>query len=383
MNFTMNAKELRTMIDKAASATMKKSCIPGLSRVYLEVDSDGTVKAFGTDIDHFVEARSDSAKNTVPGMIGIELPDMKVISKANGDITLTENEDYTTVKMGKKVVGIPLYTEKVISMPDVESKRHIMTAKESWLLDTIKNLSVFSSHNEEDSRPMFHFFNFNTSEFRIEAIDGCRIAYRDLPSEYVKMMGENVLLHNKCVPVFKKLMKYYENDINIYQNEKYISIEGCDFTYVIRRKADLQFFDIKYYVNCDIGFSFNVDRGNILSVIKYANDLNKNKLPIIFHCENDNLYTYLKTSDYKILDDVDIENHYGINFDIGFNTRFLVDALDVIDSDYVSCRGIEDSKALLFDGKEYHFVILPVHPGTIPTETIDEMNDYIRKHKAS
>ena len=64
----------------------KKSALASLTRLYLQVEADGTVKALGTDIEHYAEIRSNSAYNTSAGVLGIDTEDMKVIAKMNGEI---------------------------------------------------------------------------------------------------------------------------------------------------------------------------------------------------------------------------------------------------------------------------------------------------------
>ena len=58
MKFTMNAKELKAMMEKGISAINKKAAIPTLTKLYFQVEENGTVKVLGTDNDHFAEIRT-------------------------------------------------------------------------------------------------------------------------------------------------------------------------------------------------------------------------------------------------------------------------------------------------------------------------------------
>ena len=174
MKFTMNAKELKTMMEKGESAINKKAALSSLTRLYFQVEADGTVKALGTDMEHFAEIRSNKAWNTSPGVLGIDTEDIKVLSKMDGDITLgdisTELEYKINVKCGKKNVTIPKYENIDIFLPSMDdTEAHILTMKESWLLETIVNLYTYTS--DIDSNKMMQVFNFNTTHKRIEALD--------------------------------------------------------------------------------------------------------------------------------------------------------------------------------------------------------------------
>ena len=155
MKFTMDAKELKTMMEKGAAAIDKKSALASLTRLYLQVEEDGTVKTLGTDIEHYAEIRSNNAYNTSTGVLGIDTEDMKVIAKMNGEITLedvsTEKENKINVKCGKKVVTIPKYFNTDTFLPAMDdTEAHILTMKESWLLETITNLHTYTSNNKQE-----------------------------------------------------------------------------------------------------------------------------------------------------------------------------------------------------------------------------------------
>lgn len=370
MKFTMNAKELKTMMEKGIAAIDKKSALASLTRLYLQVDADGTVKALGTDLEHYAEVRSNGAWNTSAGVLGIDTEDMKVISKMSGDITLedvsTETENKINVKCGKKVVTIPKYHNTDTFLPAMDdTEAHILTMKESWLLETIINLFTYTS--DIDSNKMMQVFNFNTTHKRVEALEGHRIGMRTLENQRIEADIENpfdsVKLHRKCMPVFKKIMdKKSDAEVKVYQDKKYIRVEGKDFTYIIRR-IDGEYFKVAGMLTDASDYVFTADRENMLSVMKYNVDMVKGELkPVIFHSENGKLYTYMKTSRYETFDELETkDNTMDNNLYIGFNPAFVADAFSIVDTDSPVCRGTSNKAPMFVDGNEYSFVILPVN----------------------
>ena len=277
MKFTMNAKELKTMMEKGVAAINKKAALSSLTRLYFQVEADGTVKELGTDMEHFAEIRSNNAWNTSPGVLGIDTEDIKVLSKMNGDITLedisTELEYKINVKCGNKTVSIPKYDiDSDIHMPDMSgSEELVLTVKENWLLETVVNLATFTSDN--DSNKLMQMFNFNLIKQRVEALDGHRIGMRSLENQRVEKETQNpmdnLMLHNKCVPVFKKIMdKKSDADIRILYTDKFIKVEGKDFTYVVRR-GEGEYFKIDQMLSDADDYEFTVDRENMLEVMQY------------------------------------------------------------------------------------------------------------------
>lgn len=278
MKFTMNAKDLKVMMEKGMAAINKKATLSTLTRLYLQIEENGILKVWGTDIEHWAEVRTDNIYDAQPGVLGIDVDDIKIISKMSGEITL---EDVTTedmevgkinIKCGKKIVTIPRYQNIDIFLPSMdESEKKIMSVKENWLLETVVNLNTYTA--DDDNRKMMQVFNFNTKSKRIEALDGYRIGMRTLENQTIYETTENpfdtVKIHNKCVPVFKKLMdKKSEKEIEIYQDGKYIRIEGTDFTYIIHR-IDGEYFKIDSMLNMSDDYRFVPDRVQILETMKY------------------------------------------------------------------------------------------------------------------
>lgn len=370
MKFTMDAKELKTMMEKGTAAIDKKSALASLTRLYLQVEEDGTVKTLGTNIEHYAEIRSNNAYNTSAGVLGIDTEDMKVIAKMNGEITLedvsTETEHKINVKCGKKVVTIPKYFNTDTFLPAMDdTEAHILTMKESWLLETITNLYTYTSDN--NANKMMNVFNFNTTHKRVEALDGHRIGMRTLEKQEIKMEIENpfdsVKLHRKCMPVFKKIMdKKSDAEVKVYQDKKYIRVEGKDFTYIIKR-IDGEYFKVNQMLTDDNDYIFNANRENMLSVMKYNADMVKQELkPVVFHSEDGKLYSYMVTSRYETFDELETsDNTMENNLYIGFNPHFLTDAFSIIDTDKPVCRGKNNKSPMFIDGNEYSFLVLPVN----------------------
>ena len=375
MKFTMNAKDLKTTMEKGIAAINKKATLSNLTKLYFQIEENGILKVWGTDLEHWVEVRTDNVYDTQPGVFGIDVDDIKIISKMSGEITL---EDVTTedmksnkinIKCGKKIVTIPRYQNIDIFLPSMdESEKKIMSVKENWLLETFVNLNIYTSNN--DNMKMMQAFNFNTKSKRIEALDGYRIGMRTLENQTIYETTENpfytVKIHNKCVPVFKKLMdKKSEKEIEIYQDEKHIRLEGNDFTYIIRR-INGEFFKVDSMLDMSDDYRFVPDREQILEAMKYDAELRKtsgvDKMPVILHSENGNLYSYISAGRYEAFDEFETsENTMKDNFYIGFEPQFLTDAFNIVDSDKPLCFGTGSKAPLLINGDEYKILVLPVN----------------------
>jgi|GEM_PF-6658294 DNA polymerase III sliding clamp (beta) subunit (PCNA family) len=389
MKFTIDVKELKKLMDKGITVINKKCAVPALTRLYFQVEENGIVKMFGTDMCHYVEVRSSSAYDTCPGVIGIDVDDVKIISKMNGIVSIESNilEDRNEVgkvniKCGKKTVSVLGYQKDNDIIPDMSNTgTKIMSVKENWLLETIVNLSLYTSYSS--SIKMMQVFNFNMKKNRIEALDGYRIGMRSLENQTIYETTENpfetVKIHNMCVPVFKKLMdKKSEKNVIIYQSKKNIRLDGNDFTYIIRR-VDGAYYKVDRLLKVPEEFRFIPDRENILDAMKYDAELAKmdrvNKKPVVFHSANGKLYSYIHTEKYEAFDELEtFENNMSDNLYVGFDSRYLADVFSIVDSDKPVCFGRNAKYPLIINGNEYSFLILPVNIGTDYNKEFSERN---------
>ena len=86
MKFTMNAKDLKTTMEKGIAAINKKATLSNLTKLYFQIEENGILKVWGTDLEHWVEVRTDNVYDTQPGVFGIDVDDIKIISKMSGEI---------------------------------------------------------------------------------------------------------------------------------------------------------------------------------------------------------------------------------------------------------------------------------------------------------
>lgn len=391
IKFTMNAKELKTMMDKAMTVVNKKASVPSLKRLYFSIDDKGILKILSTDIEHYVEARTENTYHTEPGMFGIDIEDIKIISKMSGEITIeditSDKEEKINIKCGKKNVSIPRFENTDVSLPVLDNGENILDVKENWLSETISNLSVFVS-NREKVNQMMSVFNFNTKEKRVEALWNCMIGMRQLEDDMTLKEAENpfetVKLHCRCVPVFKKLLdKKSERKVIISQNDKYVKVESENFTY-ITKKIDGEYFKVNQMLSDEWDYKFTANKKELLEAMKYdAGLLKESKLPVTFHAENGNLYSYASTTRYEAFDEIEVKEKPEKDFYIGFNPNFLVDVMSIVDSEYPIFYGTKEVCPWIIKGDTYSFLILPVNIKDVKVKAEKRITKYIEMSKTA
>lgn len=391
IKFTMNAKELKTMMDKAMTVVNKKASVPSLKRLYFSIDDKGILKILSTDIEHYVEVRTENTYHTKPGMFGIDIEDIKIISKMSGEITIeditSDKEEKINIKCGKKNVSIPRFENTDVSLPVLDNEENILDVKENWLSETILNLSVFVADREEHNQ-ILNAFNFNTKEKRVEALWKSMIGMRRLEDNVIIKETENpfetVKLHCRCVPVFKKLLdKKSERKVIISQNDKYVKVESENFTYITKR-IDGEYFKVNQMLSDEWDYKFTANAKKLLEAMKYDADLLKeSKLPVTFHAENGNLYSYASTTRYEAFDEIEVKEKPEKDFYIGFNPNFLVDVMSIVDSEYPIFYGTKEVCPWIIKGDTYSFLILPVNIKDVKVKAEKRIAKYIEMSKTA
>ena len=391
MKFTMDSKELKIMMDKVMTAVNKKVSAPSLKRLYFSIDDKGILKILSTDIEHYVEVRTENTYHTELGMFGIDIEDIKIISKMSGEITIeditSDKEEKINIKCGKKNVFIPRFENTDVSLPVLDNGENILDVKENWLFETISNLSVFVSNREEVNR-MMSVFNFNIKEKRVEALWNCMIGMRQLEDDMILKETENpfetVKLHCRCVPVFKKLLdKKSERKVIISQNDKYVKVESENFTYITKR-IDGEYFKVNQMLSDEWDYKFTANAKELLEAMKYDADLLKeSKLPVTFHAENGNLYSYASTTRYEAFDEIEVKEKPEKDFYIGFNPNFLVDIMSIVDSEYPVFYGTKEVCPWIINGDTYSFLILPVNIKDVKVKAEEKIAKYITMSKTA
>lgn len=293
-------------------------------------------------------------------------------------------EHKLNVICGNKCVTIPKYENIDTFLPSMDDTEEcIVSLKESRLLETIVNLAVYTS--DEKNSKIMKTFHFNTSNKRVEGLEGYMIGMRTLEDQDIQKENDSLMLHNKCVPVFKKILdKKSSEKVNISQDKKYVKVTGNNFTYIVRR-VEGHYFDVERMLTKDSDYSFIANRDSLLSVMKYNCDLlNGDRKPVVLYGENGKLYAYLKTFRYESLDTVETkDNNMDGNLYIGFDPNYLMNVFSIIDTDSPLCEGKNNKSPLFIYGNEYSFLVLPVNINNEIEEMKQNLSIIIGKRKVA
>lgn len=367
LSFSITSKELEAVVKKANSALDNKSVLTPLRTIYFRSDDANTLMVTSTNIDQWLEVKTDRIWNCRPGIFGIESEDMKLILKMSGNVTFEdismETENKISVKCGKRELTVNKICDTDYVLPAIgDDEQNVLEATESWLYDTVTKLTLFTSRSDVIS--IQKCINFNTKTKRVSALDGTRLALKKMENIEIFTEQRNINMDaTLAVPVLKTVLDKMGNERILMSIDKtWICIKGNDFTYIVKH-TDGVYYDVDKILPHNDSFSCVADKEKLLETVKYSKDIiGKEKIPFVFHSKNGKLYSYTAVAKYEVLEELEVND---LRMDdmlyIAFNPSFWVDALNTVDADTVKICGGRNIDPLMIYGNEYDFLILPVN----------------------
>ena len=366
----MNLKFQKAQLVNALSIVMK-AVSTKTSSVILESilisASDNRVVLDATDTELSVQTEVDAVIVKAGGVVLNAKLFSEIVRKFDSTESLIEldvdNDFKTTIRCEQAVFNIMgIDPVEFIPMPKIDRDAFISLSQFS--LKEVIRQTEFSTAISDINRMMGgELIDVKNNVAKFVTLDGHRMSIRN-----IELMGEYE--DQKCVVPIKSLqevMRIIDSDtqknVNIYFSKDHILFE-FDRTLVLSRILDGEFFRIESMLSNDYDTKVNVSRIKLQSAIEQSMILireNEHK-PMILDIENGMLKLSVNSSLGFMDAKVNIEKS-GSDLKIAFNPKFLVDALKVIDDDFVNIY-FTNAKSPCFirdDKNTYTYLILPVN----------------------
>ncbi len=366
----MNLKFQKAQLVNALSIVMK-AVSTKTSSVILESilisASDNRVVLDATDTELSIQTEVDAVIVKAGGVVLNAKLFSEIVRKFDSTESLIEldvdNDFKTTIRCEQAVFNIMgIDPVEFIPMPKIDRDAFISLSQFS--LKEVIRQTEFSTAISDINRMMGgELIDVKNNVAKFVTLDGHRMSIRN-----IELMGEYE--DQKCVVPIKSLqevMRIIDSDtqknVNIYFSKDHILFE-FDRTLVLSRILDGEFFRIESMLSNDYDTKVNVSRLKLQNAIEQSMILireNEHK-PMILDIENGMLKLSVNSSLGFMDAKVNIEKS-GSDLKIAFNPKFLVDALKVIDDDFVNIY-FTNAKSPCFirdDKNTYTYLILPVN----------------------
>ena len=210
-------------------------------------------------------------------------------------------------------------------------------------------------------------FDINDNMLKVVSLDGHRISIRkiELKNSYAP---RKVVVPGKTLNEVSKILPGgADSDVNIFFTPKHIVFE-FDQTTVVSRLIEGEYFRIDQMLSSDYETKVKVNKKELLNCIDRATLLIKegDKKPIITNITDGGMELKINSNLGSMKEEMDIEKS-GKELMIGFNPKFLIDALRVIDDEEVDLYMVNPKAPCFIKNQEesYIYLILPVNFTTV------------------
>ena len=347
-----------------SKAVPSKTTMPILECILIDASSN-IIKFTANDMELGIETIVDG-EILEKGMIAI---DAKIFSEIvrklpdNEVIIETDENLQTTISCEKSKFNISSKAGDEFSyLPFVEKKETITISQ--FTLKEIIRQTIFSIADNDSNKMMTgELFQIEGNMLRVVTLDGHRISIRktELNNNYSPI--KVVVPGKTLIEISKILSGEVESEVNISFTNNHIVFE-FDNTVVVSRLIEGEYFKIDQMLSSDYETKVKIKKRELLSCIDRATLLVKegDKKPIIINIKNEVMELKMK-SQIGTMDEEIMIHKEGKDLLIGFNPKFLIDALRVIEDEEVTLY-LMNPKAPCFikdDSESYIYLILPVN----------------------
>lgn len=286
----------------------------------------------------------------------------------DSDITIETDDTFkTTITCEKAKFNIIGKSGDDFSyLPVLEKNESVMISQ--FTLKEVIRQTIFSIADNDSNRLMSgELFDIRDDILKVVSLDGHRISIRriQLKDSYE---ARKVVVPGKSLNEISKILSGgMDQDVSIFFLDKHIVFE-FDNTIVVSRLIEGEYFNIDQMLSNDYETKVKMNKKELLNCIDRATLLVKegDKKPIIINILDEVMELKINSTVGSMNEEIDIQKS-GKDLMIGFNPKFLIDALRVIDDEEIDIYLVNPKAPCFIRDKEekYIYLILPVNFTTV------------------
>lgn len=364
MKFVCKKSDLLKGVNIVLKAVPSKTTMSILECILIDVSS-GQIKMTANDMELGIETILEGDIQE-KGVIAI---DAKIFSEIvrklpDNDVTIeTDSNFQMLISCEKARFNIAGKSGEDFSyLPYIEKTGPVVISQFS-LREVIKQTIFSISDNESNKIMTGELFEISGNHLKVVSLDGHRVSIRNLELKESYEDRKVIVPGKTLIEVSKILSGELDALVNLFFTKNHIVFE-FDETTVVSRLIEGEYFRIDQMLSSDYETKVKVNKKEFLNCIDRATLLirESDKKPIIIQIGDGEMRLKLTSGIGSMNEEIVIEKE-GKDILIGFNPKFLIDALRVIDDEMVTLY-LVNSKAPCFirDEKEsYIYLVLPVN----------------------
>ena len=364
MKFSCEKALLQSAISTTSRAVSSKSSIPALMGILLEAEND--LRLTGYNLETGIRT-SVPAQITSTGSLVLE-------ARLFGDIIRKLPDDMVTISTDNLTVHIEcgmssfniqgIDPEEFPELPTVEYQNTIQL--QQGILKSMISQTLFAVSTNE-SRPIHtgSLFEVDESGLTVVSVDGYRLALRHEQVE--KKEGAesfSFVVPGAALSEVEKICSDVDEPAQIIQGARHVMFK-VGSTMLVSRRLEGEFLAYRQAIPRNNPIHVEADTRTLLSSIERVSLIISDKLKSPLRClfEKDVLKITTRTAVSDAADQCPVDGDGG-GLEIGFNNKFLMDALKAAPTDQVRLElstGVSPCVILPAEGEEnFLYMVLPV-----------------------
>lgn len=364
MKIICSKSDLLKGVNIVMKAVPSKTTMTILECILIDA-SAGQIKFTANDMELGIETIIDG-KIESRGIVALEAKLFsEIIRKLPDNMVTIESDDKmnTIITCEKAKFHIMGRAGDDFSMLPMIEKNDPVCLSQFTLKEIIRQTIFSIAVNDTNKMMTGELFEIQENELKVVSLDGHRIAIRkvELKESYD---SRKVVVPGKTLTEISKILSGETEDIvKIYFTQNHIMFE-FDQTIVVSRLIEGSYFRIDQMLSSDYETKISINRKEMQDCIDRATLLVKegDKRPIIINIDDEVMELKINSQIGSMNETIDIEKE-GKDIMIGFNPKFLIDALRVIDDEIIDIYYVNSKAPCFIKDSEgsYIYLILPVN----------------------
>lgn len=363
MKFTCFKKDISKALNIVSKAVTTRTTMPILKGILLKVE-DNTLTLTAYDLDILIET-----KISVTGYENGELVVKaklfnEIIKKLPGEeVNISNYENKVIIKSDKSEFKIHGQSaDEFPSAGDVSEKESIILKSDDFI-DMINKTSFAASLEESRGIIVGVLISLKQNFLTMVALDGFRVALnnRAVPNEKEK----NIIVTAKILSEVASLLSEAENvsEISIVLDDRKAKI-NIDNTKVIIRLLEGEFISYESIIPKNSKVKVTAGKDDLYNAIERASLLSregKNNL-VKLEIKDNSIVISSKSEAGNLIEEIFVDKE-GEDLEIGFNAKYLSDALKAIDDESIILNfdsSVSPCSITPLVGSSFTHLVLPV-----------------------
>ena len=367
MKIVCKKSDLLNSVNIVLKAVSSKTTMPILECMVIDVSS-GQIKLISNDMELAIETivKGDILEGSTNKMIAINAKVFSEIIRklSDNDITVETDDNYMmsiTCEKAKFTIS-GKSADEFPTLPMIEKQEPVVLSQ--FTLKEIIRQTVFSISDNESNKIMTgELFEITGDELRVVSLDGHRISIRKIKLKDNFGNIKVIVPGKTLIEISKILSGEMSDEISLYFTDKHVLFEMED-TLVLSRLIEGEYYKINQMLSNDYETKIVINKKEFFNCIDRSTLLIKEteKKPIIVGVTDGNMELKINSNIGSMKEEIDIVKE-GKDILIGFNPKFLMDVLRVVDDEEVTIYMINPKSPCFIKDKEesYIYLILPVN----------------------